>query len=358
MLKLALSLILLLFSAQSVDAAQYYFLRYREHATDCKSLTDGGYYDICRQLSDNNWYSCRPDTGGVNGTCSTSGEWKLIVSDSGINLWQATATGDMRTSDLNSNVGIGTDSPMHRVEVKGTVEADELQVNGDPACRLSGANCPAPIFFNPNSYGPVDAWGNGTAYDWVFNAGAITPILSFSSGLVELKQAGFKVYGTTSGMKMGNNMFIHGVNPRELEIGSTGGTYNHNLIINNDIKSTKILFTSDSATALDFDLLGVQNTVTNNNFGAVSVGTAGTGSSVATVTGNVSIGTSYFNKVVPTNGMGVQGNVGIGTYTPSDVLEVKGGSIRAGGYKSSDGSAGVTVTTCTSFKNGICVSGT
>lgn len=32
--------------------------------------------------------------------------------------------------------------------------------------------------------------------------------------------------------------------------------------------------------------------------------------------------------------------------------------IRAGGYESNDGTAGVTVTTCTGFKNGLCISGT
>lgn len=35
-----------------------------------------------------------------------------------------------------------------------------------------------------------------------------------------------------------------------------------------------------------------------------------------------------------------------------------GGSVYPTGYKSADGSAGVTVTTCTSFKNGLCVAGT
>jgi len=34
------------------------------------------------------------------------------------------------------------------------------------------------------------------------------------------------------------------------------------------------------------------------------------------------------------------------------------GVIQAGGYKSSDGTAGVTVTACTGFKNGLCISGT
>ena len=35
-----------------------------------------------------------------------------------------------------------------------------------------------------------------------------------------------------------------------------------------------------------------------------------------------------------------------------------GAVVRAGGYESSDGTAGATVTTCTGFKNGLCISGT
>ena len=35
-----------------------------------------------------------------------------------------------------------------------------------------------------------------------------------------------------------------------------------------------------------------------------------------------------------------------------------GATVRAGGYESSDGTAGATVTTCTGFKNGLCISGT
>lgn len=51
------------------------------------------------------------------------------------------------------------------------------------------------------------------------------------------------------------------------------------------------------------------------------------------------------------------GNIGIGTTAPTDSLQSTG-TIRAGGYKSSDGTAGATVTTCTGFKNGLCISGT
>lgn len=60
-----------------------------------------------------------------------------------------------------------------------------------------------------------------------------------------------------------------------------------------------------------------------------------------------------------TDGLAVldNGNVGITTTTPTEKLDVIG-NIKASGYKSSDGSSGFTGSMCTSFKNGLCVSGT
>jgi hypothetical protein len=42
----------------------------------------------------------------------------------------------------------------------------------------------------------------------------------------------------------------------------------------------------------------------------------------------------------------------------TDVTLTNAGTTKSAGYQSSDGSAGVTVSTCTSFKNGLCVAGT
>lgn len=52
-------------------------------------------------------------------------------------------------------------------------------------------------------------------------------------------------------------------------------------------------------------------------------------------------------------------NVILGAADSSSTVTVTNqGTLKSAGYQSSDGSAGVTVTTCTSFKNGLCVAGT
>ena len=55
-----------------------------------------------------------------------------------------------------------------------------------------------------------------------------------------------------------------------------------------------------------------------------------------------------------------QGSVDTGTPSFSDSMTLTtGGVLRPlGGYAAADGTAGATVTTCTGFKNGLCVSGT
>jgi hypothetical protein len=84
------------------------------------------------------------------------------------------------------------------------------------------------------------------------------------------------------------------------------------------------------------------------------------------ISGNLGIGTATPRVALDITDTGVidagtanfagTGNVGIGTSVPAEKLQVIG-TIRASGYKSSDGSTGATVTTCTGFKNGLCISG-
>lgn len=82
MKKLLVMLMALLLIPASVSAQTYYSWRYREHATDCTSLTDGVDQDICYEIDDQTIYKCEQSVG----KCDTSGEWKLLGGGTDTNL--------------------------------------------------------------------------------------------------------------------------------------------------------------------------------------------------------------------------------------------------------------------------------
>lgn len=102
-----------------------------------------------------------------------------------------------------------------------------------------------------------------------------------------------------------------------------------------------------SVTVYGIGNVGIGTTVPGSKLSVKSFGTDSSGRALNVMD---SAGTSL---VVIVN----NGNVGLGTLSPRQLLEVNG-TVRATGYQSSDGTAGATVTTCTGFKNGLCVSGT
>jgi hypothetical protein len=76
------------------------------------------------------------------------------------------------------------------------------------------------------------------------------------------------------------------------------------------------------------------------------------------MSGNVGIGSATPGRALDVVGSGYfNGNIGVGTGAPRTALDVIG-TVRASNFKSADGTQGATVTTCTGFKNGLCISGT
>lgn len=232
---------------------------------------------------------------GGSGGSSSSDEW----DNDGTNIFNNTSFG---------NVGIGTTNPDVALDVAGIINADlGIKVNGIDVCLSNGTNCALAISFDPTDYGTI-AWGAGSSFVWTMNAGATDPAFSFASGSTTLDNSSLTVNGATSQLTFGgNNMFINGDTPRKIKIGSTGGTNNEDIRIDND--STANTIALDSTTGV--------TTLSAPDFTFVTGGLKSATS--------LNIGASYYSaKTPPTNGAIIQGNVGIGTWLPSTNFQVVG----------------------------------
>lgn len=198
--------------------------------------------------------------------------------------------------------------------------------------------------------------------------------------------AGQVWYGGTGGVRTGSNSIIAdptlkgtlnvlGVNGGGLKLGSYDATYggfwsaavtpsttNYALIAN----STQTAFNAPSGGNLVFSIGDT------NSYGFLTAsGSWGFGKGNSSLGANTTLsvlnrtalqGTAvYFcsdnNGDVPATTCRVNLSLG-GSDSASTATLINAGTIKAGGYQSSDGTAGVTVTTCTGFKNGLCISGT
>ena len=86
------------------NAQTFYSWRYRSHATDCTSLTDGKSKDLCQDLDDGATWQCIP----TSGNCNTTAEWIKVSPffQTGSNLYFSTG-----------NVGIGTTTPASKLHL-------------------------------------------------------------------------------------------------------------------------------------------------------------------------------------------------------------------------------------------------
>lgn len=103
-----------------------------------------------------------------------------------------------------------------------------------------------------------------------------------------------------------------------------------------------------------FQFFNGTGTITNSTGAFIGVGITPTYNQTSTAAGT----DLYINRTETAVGSGAQYFINMAVGGAQKAFIDHTGVIQGSGYKSSDGSAGVTVTTCTSFKNGLCVAGT
>lgn len=129
--------------APPVSAQTFYSWRYREHATDCTSLTDGKDKDLCFEIDANTFYKCEPSIGN----CDTTGEWKLIVDTSKLASTAIDTYSELNTivadQTLTHNGLINTFAELDAIVADQTLVHSGSNVATATALAANGSNCTA-----------------------------------------------------------------------------------------------------------------------------------------------------------------------------------------------------------------------
>ena len=350
--------------------------------------TDGG---------TNVYLTATTDTVGI-GTTGASGSLEIVKQGSAVPLMvSSTATGDGDYLIVNSagNVGIGTIFPT----VKFQVNSSDTTVYSPTAIATANVS-----IVNPNT-----TVNNMSQINYVTgtSTGAVTSavrtgmiVTDHTSGSVDgdffITTKAADTLGERLRIKSAGNVGVGTVEPAALfHVGGDGrfgnGTFtntsaNEDLYVEGNLEVDGTIYGS---------LSGNASTVTTNANLTGDVTSSGNATTLSsTYKGWTDGGTNIYptltsdqvaiGTTTPISGASLtvlgtlagagtgpiaftNANVGIGTTTAGALLTVgstgqatidSSGIIQPAGYKSADGTTGATVTTCTGFKNGLCISGT
>lgn len=223
--------------------------------------------------------------GTGSGSTTPGGGLNAIAYNSPIGTFAGT---ENKLSFNGTNVGIGTTNGRSLLEVQGTVTTNAFQVTVAGNVGV-GTNSPSSAFYVNTGNGGGMAINEGAAQPMAFirNASATSyNLISFSNSSANTNNTSILGGGT-------NDPYLY------LNANSGGGVY---------------IRPNGSATVLDVF----------NSSGNLGVGTVSNANTIS-VNGNLSVGSSANVGVAgTTNGLYVQGNIGIASLTPGQKLDIQG----------------------------------
>jgi hypothetical protein len=227
------------------------------------------------------------------------------------NNYGAGITNTAMTIDPTGSIGIGTAAPVQKLDVS---------VATNPVIRLNNS---AATLTTGNNLGGIEMYtndGSTNATGVVASIGTIAESdFTANNGIV-----GLQLF-TKDGLTLSEKMRIRG---------------NGNVGIGTTIPNVKLevagigRFTDATGFSIgsDANQNRIQTSATNQTFRFLSTTNSSTGIAVQ----SASVGSSYFNTTAPTNGLIVEGNVGIGTSTvlAGSILDVNGNVNLSGSNRS------------------------
>ena len=266
--------------------------------------------------------------GGSTGPFSNEGAQLVIEgrkhTSRNIYFKVGDTTSPQHVMAANGNVGIGTTSPDSKLDVTG----------GDITVNTSGIGF---MNFKYGSVGSESTMGSiqTTGIDLKINA---------TSDLLLLPGSNVGIGTTSPGAKLD----VVGKINQTTSSGGTAASFTNSDATSGYGVAIQSEGTSNTRYALILrnlagsNVYGGVSTMTNQvGFWGVGASPTGTLGSRLTVGGNASIGTSYTGTAAPSNGMIVQGNVGIGTTSPLGRLQVNEYTVASQGNQTDHGELSV-----------------